>query len=244
MVDIDQDKLMSVRTAHIIYFNDFKSLSLNGNNYQKTYGCYPRVIAALLYTFIPTETIWEPGQIRTIGGRAIQSWGRDNLLPQLRENLVKANNIIPSLMQTKRDILVGSEVMPYQTIFEAGKKRIEEVEMPAEIGEWLEGTNWDDYILNACGDYLLHANTFTEFIRTRDRKSIALIASKKARRMRLGKQTKTGRIATAYWCGNWKESGGSKFPISPIEMFADKSAQPKFIRHFGDPLLSPGRVLF
>ncbi len=177
----------------------------------------------------------EAGKIHHVGRNEVQYWGVDNLLPQTREQLVQANNIIPSLMQTKRDILVGSGVVPYNVIFENGKKRVEEVECPGDITDWMEKSSFDNYLLQSCSDLLMHANVFPEFIRTRDKSKISLLSAKKARHLRLAKQNKQGDIDTAYWSGNWKEATTNYKP-KPINIYDPKQKQNKFLMHLGDTM--------
>ena len=44
-------------------------------------------------------------------GICIRFWGQDNSLPQYREQIVSDNNIVPTLIQTKRDITLGAACM-------------------------------------------------------------------------------------------------------------------------------------
>lgn len=184
-----------------------------------------------------------PGTIASFGKHEIQQWGNDNLLPQRREALVRENNIIPQLLQTKRDILIGSGIVPFKKEFEDGKSRITELEMPAEIEDWLEATDWDSFIMRSCSDLLMHANFFTEFIRTRDRKKISSISAKKAKHVRLKSQTESGNVTGAYWCGNWKKASTKGY--KPIYIPFDTSVRPgKFLKHYGDPLIDYDEYYF
>lgn len=175
----------------------------------------------------------------------IWTWGKKNILPQEREALVLDNNIVPELMATKRDITVGGGLMCYKEVFVEGKRTIEEVEMPAAAKAWLEsladrngGQDIDSYLLKCCRNLIYHANTFTEFVRTKG-KDLFSMQAMEARHLRPEKMGLKGEVANWYWSGNWKEFRKEEYVPKRIPAYLGEAAkQPKFIMHCMDDVLS------
>ena len=175
----------------------------------------------------------------------IWTWGKNNLLPQDREALVWDNNIVPELMGTKRDITVGGGLMCFREIFENGKRRIEEVDFPAEAKAWFAalpdknmGQDIDAYFLKACRNLIFHANTFSEMVRNLGGK-IDSIEALECRHMRPEKMTQLGEILNWYWSGNWKDYRKPEFDPMQIQAYqGELRRQTRFIIHCMDDLLS------
>lgn len=176
----------------------------------------------------------------------IQTWGKNNLLPQDREALVLDNNIVPELMATKRDITVGGGLMCYREIFEGGKRRIEEVEMPAAAKAWFEalpelngGQDIQAFLLKCCRNLIYHANIFPEFVRDLGGNKIASMRALECRHIRPQKQDVKGKINNWFWSGNWKEIKKEEFQPKTIANYAGEAKkQPKFVMHIMDDVLS------
>ena len=169
----------------------------------------------------------------------IAEWGEKNQLPQKREEILRDNNIVPELINTKRMILIGQGLVFYKENLEDGKRNIELVEPPSEIAEFLDRSDWDNYILKSTGDLGMHANIFAEFIRTNDRK-IDHINFQSCKRIRAGRQDKkTGLVKKFFWHGSWKDDPKAEKPF-PIPAYDPQQNQAKFILHRGDPLFYDG----
>lgn len=175
----------------------------------------------------------------------IRTWGKNNLLPQDREALVLDNNIVPELMGTKRDITVGGGLMCFREVFEAGKRRIEEVDHPpaakqffAELPEKNMGQDIEAYFLKACRNLIFHANTFTDTVRTLGKK-IDSIEALECRHIRPEKMDRLGVIKNWYWSGNWKEFRKPEFePMLLPAYTGETKPQNRFVMHCMDDLLS------
>jgi hypothetical protein len=174
----------------------------------------------------------------------IQSWGRKNDLPQQREAILSANNIVPQLLATKRDITVGGGLFTFKYVYKDGKRSIEEVPMPEQTSEFLEKIDVMYYLMNASKNFFFHSNVFTEFITTMDGQSIASIRSLESRHVRVGAMQENGKIPAYYWSGHWVTKKGSKKvnDIKTIKSYdnmfdGDEFPRGKFLYHTGDDLL-------
>ena len=187
----------------------------------------------------------------------IMAWGKDNDLPQQRELLVSSNNIVPSLIERKRNILIGSGIFAFQKRFETGadgktKLITEEVEMPAEVADWLDGEGWGNgsnfytYLSQAAGEFAKHSLIIPEFIRRKDGKSISSVDVKECRYMRAGKKNDAGKIARWYWSGHWGKTSNQNNRLEKrktvgIDVYSGEGKpQAKFIKPVGDFLLNDG----
>lgn len=187
----------------------------------------------------------------------IMYWGKNNDLPQQREQLIGDNNIVPSLIERKRNILMGQDIMAFRIRYETGadgtvKKITEEVEMPANIQAWLDGEGWGngsnfhEYLAAAAGEWAKHSLVIPEFIRTRDMRTISSLEVKECKYMRAGKKNEAGKITTWYWSGHWGPQSGQKNNLETKKTVAlpvyagEEAPQPKFIKPSGDYLLNDG----
>lgn len=174
----------------------------------------------------------------------IYSWGKKNDLPQRREQLLHGNNIVPQLIATKRDITIGGGLMTYKYVFKDGIRKMEEVEMPTNIREFLDRIDIMYYLMNAAKNLLFHANVFTEFITTKDGKEIYSIKSLEARHVRAEVMNDQGKIPYYAWSGHWVVKKGSNKRAVDIRripaydnMFDETFPKGKFVYHTGDDLL-------
>jgi hypothetical protein len=199
-----------------------------------------------------TTKITPPG-----GGGPIEImyWGKDNDLPQQRELLVGDNNVVPSLLERKRNILMGSGLVALRHRFEplptGGQQRItEEVEMPSQVQAWLDGEGWangsnfHEYMAAACGEWVKHSLVIPEFVRLRNRQ-ISSIEVKECKYMRAEKKDQNGRIQHWFWSGHWPKNSNQKNILEEkktvrIPVYQPGTNQAKFVKPFGDSLLNDG----
>lgn len=170
----------------------------------------------------------------------IQSWGKNNLLPEEREYLVTENNIVAELISTKRGILLGSGLYAYKKRFEDGKEIKDQVEMPGEVKEWAEQTDLDGYLRKGATNLLFHANIFTEFRANRGRDKIARLGALACRHTRSGRMNSKGNVTKYFWSGNWGKSnrGSDQVAAQAIHAFDAQKIQDKSVLHTGDDLLT------
>ena len=140
------------------------------------------------------------------GSDQIRYWGRDNNLPQFREDLVAENNIVGAMIGTKREITLGAGIFFYKEHLkeENGKVSIvhEQVLPPKQIQDDLAEIDLDTYLMCSSKNLCFHANTFSEFTRNKGGKINGLFA-KQCRHTRAEKQNDSGRILNYYLNGAW-----------------------------------------
>ena len=187
----------------------------------------------------------------------IMYWGKENDLPQQRETLIGDNNIVPSLIERRRNILIGSGIMAVRTRYETQpdgsvKKITEEVAMPPEVEAWLEGEGWGngsnfhDYLAAAAGEFCKHALVIPEFVRNRDMRTISSLDVKECKYMRASKKNEAGKIPAWYLSGHWGPVSGQKNNLETKKTVylpvytGEEAPQPKFIIPAGDYLLNDG----
>jgi hypothetical protein len=184
------------------------------------------------------------------GGEQIRYWGKKNDLPQFREQVVGDNNIVGSLIQTKRDIYTGTGLYAYRVDFKSdgGKRNITEVQIPDEAQEFFDRVDIDGYHLDAAKDLIFHSNIFTEFVRTKGG-DIHSMKISECKYTRLGEQNKRGIVEHAYISGAWalsgehQKDGMTDFDREVIRVplyNPEGKGQPKFILHTGDRLFNDG----
>lgn len=181
-------------------------------------------------------------------GYSIRLWGRDNSLPQFREQVVAENNIVPTLLQTKRDITFGTGLFAYKNleVSDEGKINIEEVPMPEMAEAFFDAVDIDDYLLEAAKSLFLHSNIFTEAIRS-NKGDITWIGHQDCKYVRLGEQNRKGKIEKAFISGAWAttpyaKEGVTEFDreVFPLPLYDSKLKQPHFILHTGDRFFNDG----
>lgn len=188
----------------------------------------------------------------------IMKWGTKNDLPQVMEQLVTANNIVPALLGTKRNILTGNGLMAYKIRYETGqdgklKKIQEEVEIPAEVQAWLDGEDWEtgsnfyEYLEAAAGEFVKHSLIIPEFIRyKRDGQKIKSIEVKECKWMRAARKM-DGRVKKWYWSGHWTQEDrkADGYPheakVVALDVYTgEQKKQGQFIMPVGDYLFNDG----
>lgn len=206
--------------------------------------------ALVIFSSTPNMDV---GKVQTISPKNIkksikvQFWGEKNLLPQERKKLVSENNIVGTLIATKRDITVGSGLMCYRERIIDGiddkpsKRIIDEIITPTEMQAFFDKLEHDDYFLKACGDLMFHQNVFTEFVRAVDGKPMS-IKHLPAEQVRAEEQDVDGFIKNYYRSGFWHKINDPKSKVTEINNYNDEleEAQNRFLLHCGDSLLNDG----
>jgi len=173
----------------------------------------------------------------------VMGWGADNQLPNYRETLVADNNIVPSLLATRRNITLGRGLMAYREEINAeGEEKMIRVKMPAEAKAFFETVDIDDYLATQCRNLMFHAAYPTEFIRDKSGK-VKKMRALHCRHVRLGEQDSRGKVREMYWKGLWgKKRAGSGVetadqPAQRLPMYLADKKQPKFGLWVVDDLL-------
>ena len=189
------------------------------------------------------ETTAAVGDIRSVstgnGKQAqVMDWGRDNCLPMHREALVAGNNIVGTLMRTRRNIVLGRGLMAYTETIVDGEQVITEVSMPEAAAEFFEESEIEKYFATAARNDIFHAAIPTEYIRGKG-SQVNRIRALECRHFRLGEQDDRGRIRHGYWRGNWgrEKKRASPQPAQQIPMYDRSKVQAKFCTFEVDDLL-------
>lgn len=190
------------------------------------------------------------GDIATVnadsGGQArIMEWGRDNCLPNHREALVADNNIVPALMLTRRNIILGRGLMAYTEKIVDGEMVVEEVEIPEAAARFFRESEIEKYFATAARNDVFHAAIPTEYIRYKyageghEKGHIKRIKAMECRHFRLEEQNKNGESRNGYWKGNWGHNlrRTQLQPAQRIPAYNGDDRQPKFFTFEVDDLI-------
>lgn len=183
------------------------------------------------------------GMNASVAGKKIKQWGSRNDLPQYRDSLLGDNNIIPEMIDTKRNMLLGNGLIPYREIFENGKKRIELVEIPKDIANWQDESDFYDLYLDpAPVQFFKHANMFSEFVMNRG-KGVSSVWSKDCKYIRACEKvngTIPGYIYSPKWSQKWEKDEKMLAKADFIVPYIKNKFQPKFMLHVAENLQHDG----
>lgn len=192
------------------------------------------------YTEAVTDNIFDKS-VRTSTGDtesvSVMPWGKSNDLPEKRENLLLGNNIVPQLLRTARNIVLGSGFYAYKDTFENGKKGIEEVGIPLEINDFLDNLMLQDFFLHLIRDFIIHQNSFPCFTPARDG-TLSKIKVIRAKYIRAEEQNKDGEIPNWLRCRDWLDAAE---PIAKVKNLTDFNTltelREQFIFRVTDPFV-------
>ena len=209
--------------------------------------------AFVQFAALPNEATNDVGRVNivaipnTSASAEIMYWGKKNDLPQYREELISGNNIVPSLIQRKRDIICGQGWMAYKERFEETKGKrtriIDEVPMPSKAEEFFDMFRGIDkeLVVELCK----HSLAMPEFIRGKGGEIVS-IQSNEVKYMRAERrEASSGKIRNWYWGNNWdtKRNGGLKMAdrkIVKLPVYDKMSQQTKFVLPLMDSMLNDG----
>jgi hypothetical protein len=167
----------------------------------------------------------------------IRSWGKNNNMPQVREGVVNSNNIVPALLATKRDMLLGAGLMAYKERYEEGTRIVDEVPIPPMAKMWMDDNDFETDMSVAARELMIHANVYTEMVRN---KGGQILSSKTqlCAYTRAGEKDDHNHIPAYFWSPAWALSSKEmkKYPIERIEAYIKGQKQPKFMLHTYDDL--------
>jgi hypothetical protein len=206
--------------------------------------------ASLLVHFEPKRAKTAMGIYNASGQEhAIVFWGGNNSLPEEREYIISNNNIVPQLLRTKRDLIIGGGLMCYRERYEdKGDKVvriIDEELIPPAFMDWMEeNEEMHGGLEEMANDLLKHGNYFVQCGLTKGGEP-TFIKPHTARAVRAERQDKAGRIPNYWVHGAWgKVSSTQRLEeqINPIKIPAyhprrDHRQQPTFMMQGADKLL-------
>lgn len=177
-------------------------------------------------------------------------WGKDNQLPFYREELITGNNIVPALIERKRNILAGQGWYAYRERFEdtgSGmmKRVVDEVPMPPDAEVFFK--KFKKTARELLGELLKHGVAMPEFIRNKAGQIIR-VRSLEAKYVRAGKKNAYGEITNWYWSNFWLRNSNVKpedktllrCPVYHGWAEEKQVMQPKFVLPLIDGLFNDG----
>lgn len=174
-------------------------------------------------------------------------WGTRNDEPDVRENLIADNNILPELLRAKVYMLLGSGLMLYKerviTDGKGGSKVVrEEIEKTEEVEAFLEKFDIMQFRHDAAVDLIFHAQFFDELTCNAGGELVEA-QQHRARYVRAAEiseseETKRQRINHFLVSGNWKKANAKRTAVRAYQGLAKTGSKArKFIRRYGDSLL-------
>lgn len=136
-----------------------------------------------------------------LAGKII-AWGEDNLYPQNVVALAEKNDIVPSTLKKKVELLVSAGYMIGQYEYQDGKKIFVE-KQNEEIETFLEDTNINAFLQEAAQDLYWFINFFPQVVRDETIDKIIAVTIQEACHCRYGVPNKKGLIDTCYINANW-----------------------------------------
>ncbi|MEM9836167.1 MAG: hypothetical protein AAF828_06680 [Bacteroidota bacterium] len=136
-------------------------------------------------------------------GKGIVFWGKRNDLPDQRELLISQNSVVPQIIATKRNIIVGGGLMVYSEEYINNKRIITEHEMPAVFEDFIQ-LQEELYggLEELANDLLKHGQYFVEYGLTNEGKP-AYLKPHAARCVRAEHQNDRGEIPRWWLNGQW-----------------------------------------
>jgi hypothetical protein len=208
--------------------------------------------ALVTFASLPDTTTLDVGRLTNVvkpgGGMAeVMFWGKDNNLPLYREELIMGNNIVPALIERKRNILCGQGWYAYRERYMddgAGmmKRVLDEVPMPPDAAAFfLKFKRTSRQLL---GEMLKHGIAMPEFLRSLDGK-IKQVRSLEMKYMRSGKKNGMGEVETWHWSNFWQKGNLVKSAdrvLASVGVYAPeaKKKQDKFVLPICDDLFNDG----
>ena len=191
------------------------------------------------------EDLTEVKEVRMIGKKGqVAFWGKNNDLPQRREDLIQDNNIVGQLIRTNRDILIGGGIGYFKKEIQKGEEVLTPIIPNQDVLDFMEHIEVDDVNECAGGEYYKHGNIYFEVILDPKKTKISNIYAKRCINIRAAKQNTKGQVKSYFLSGNWNKSTSRTEKINTVELPAFDPATPlkypKSIFHTGDKLFFDG----
>ena len=207
--------------------------------------------AVVTFSKLPPQATFDTGNVTRVtvpnSERSVQVvyWGKKNDLPQYREELVTGNNIVPGLIERKRDIVCGQGWYAWKKRYVEGpdgQRRLlrDEVEMTPEVEQFFKVFKKESRRL--VGQAMLHGIMMPEFI-TDLGKRIKTVRSLEMRYCRAAEKNALGDIDTWYWANFWaneKNVKKDKRVLRDLPVFQEGKKQKRFVLPIQDDLFSDG----
>lgn len=201
------------------------------------------------------------GGVRLVEGFRIKDWGTDNQAPLRLDEAIKANQILPSLLDTKRKIILGKRLYMYYERWENDangtmKLVIDEEPMPAEIEDFMLESESHRYFHQAAAQLVRNGNVITEFIpplsSSISKIKYSRIKAHKAKFWRKEEQDTEGVVNNALFKGDaWAKSKRTNsrvdFKVKKVQLWNgmnDTDLDSGFVYWTGDDFSCPDDYYF
>lgn len=175
-------------------------------------------------------------------------WGENNDEPDIREALVENNNILPSLLESKVYMLLGSRMILFRWVSvedkETGGVKMVRQEIPftPKVKQFIKDFNIHDVRHDAARDLIFHSQFFIEFVGKLKGELVSSehFPAKYVRPAEIDNTGELGKMKINDWlvCGNWKKS--RKMGVSSITSFQGLKKKTKvttYLRRYANRLL-------
>ena len=178
------------------------------------------------------------GEKETAKNVKVMMWGIDNNLCDRRENLIADNNIIPQLLKTSRNIIMGMDIFCYKEVYdENGNRNNEAVKAPDEVRDFMNDLRESDYWEDLTNDFVKNSMAYVRFLKGSSGKYS--IKNIKARYIRPQEMNESGVIENYFRCADWlKKYENEIIPIQTAESAKESGVYPpQFVQRIEDDFL-------
>ena len=139
----------------------------------------------------------------------VSPWGVDNMEPLKILYDIKRTPALQAVFAKKAELLYGNGVrLGAVTGEDASGNEIITPVSDEKIKQWLKMAGFNTYIIRAVNSFYMLENLFPEFIKSKDKKTVASINLLKGVYCRWGKKNETdGLIKKVYLSSDWKKAG-------------------------------------
>lgn len=143
----------------------------------------------------------------------IRYWGERNDLPQVRQKLIADNNVVGTLIGTKRNIILGGGLIAYTETYDQKTREYIKlpVDMPDEAAKFFEDNDIEDYLEMSANNLLLQGQFMTEMIRGKrgnGARRIVRVNGLPMKYCRAQEQNERGEIPNWYFSTQWVKERG------------------------------------
>lgn len=140
---------------------------------------------------------------------SVSKWGIDNLEPLHILNDIKKTPALQAIFSKKAELLYGNGIkLGAVTGFDANGNEIIQPVKDEKVQSWLKMAGLQLYILKACNSFYIMENLFPEFIKSKDKKTVASINLQKSVYCRWAKKNEVdGLVKKMFLHCDWKKAG-------------------------------------
>jgi hypothetical protein len=203
-------RAIDIGNGQTIAFADFgRSYPVKGTSYGET------------NTIVSTKAvITMPDKYSIEGGYYIVPDGLDNKFGYQLMQLLEDNNLGLGIIRRQRGLQYGQGLGLYTLAFAEGRRDVQWM-WDDKIGKWLEGWDYEEYLLNILLDLLIKQEYYTKLVRTREGRinagsgSIAALEHVAVADCRRQWPDDKGKVANIF-VADWRELAPQKIARFPV----------------------------